>query len=116
MALAHLTHAVRTPKVEPMQESGVIALVGPAGMGKTTTLAKLAARYVLEHGAQHIALVSMDSYRIGAQEQLKTLGRILNIPVSYVGDGQTLASVLQPLAHKRIVLIDTAGLPANDPH
>lgn len=115
MALAHLTHAVRTPKVEPMQESGVIALVGPAGMGKTTTLAKLAARYVLEHGAQHIALVSMDSYRIGAQEQLKTLGRILNIPVSYVGDGQTLASVLQPLAHKRIVLIDTAGLPANDP-
>lgn len=115
MALAHLTHAVRTPSVEPMQESGVIALVGPAGMGKTTTLAKLAARYVLEHGAQHIALVSMDSYRIGAQEQLKTLGRILNIPVSYVGDGQTLASVLQPLAHKRVVLIDTAGLPANDP-
>ena len=115
MALAHLTHAIRTPSVEPMQESGVIALVGPAGMGKTTTLAKLAARYVLEHGAQHIALVSMDSYRIGAQEQLKTLGRILNIPVSYVGDGQTLTSVLQPLAHKRIVLIDTAGLPASDP-
>lgn len=115
MALAHLTHAIRTPSVEPMQEAGVIALVGPAGMGKTTTLAKLAARYVLEHGAQHIALVSMDSYRIGAQEQLKTLGRILNIPVSYVGDGQTLASVLQPLAHKRVVLIDTAGLTASDP-
>ena len=115
MALAHLTHAIRTPSIEPMQEAGVIALVGPAGMGKTTTLAKLAARYVLEHGAQHIALVSMDSYRIGAQEQLKTLGRILNIPVSYVGDGQTLASVLQPLAHKRVVLIDTAGLTASDP-
>lgn len=115
MALAHLTHAIRTPSVEPMQEAGVIALVGPAGMGKTTTLAKLAARYVLEHGAQHIALVSMDSYRIGAQEQLKTLGRILNIPVSFVGDGQSLASVLQPLAHKRVVLIDTAGLPASDP-
>jgi flagellar biosynthesis protein FlhF len=115
MALAYLTHAIRIPNVEPMQEPGVIALVGPAGMGKTTTLAKLAARYVLEHGAQHIALVSMDSYRIGAQEQLKTLGRILNIPVSYVGDGQTLASVLQPLAHKRMVLIDTAGLPASDP-
>ena len=115
MALAHITHAIRTPSVEPMQEAGVIALVGPAGMGKTTTLAKLAARYVLEHGSQHIALVSMDSYRIGAQEQLKTLGRILNIPVSYVGDGQTLASVLQPLAHKRVVLIDTAGLTASDP-
>ena len=115
MALAHITHAIRTPNVEPMQEEGVIALVGPAGMGKTTTLAKLAARYVLQHGAQHIALVSMDSYRIGAQEQLKTLGRILNIPVSYVGDGQTLAAALQPLAHKRVILIDTAGLPASDP-
>lgn len=93
----------------------MIALVGPAGVGKTTTLAKLAARYVLTHGASNIALVSMDSYRIGAQEQLKTLGRILNIPVSYVADGVTLAETLQPLAHKKVVLIDTAGLPASDP-
>lgn len=115
LALAYITQEIRTPRVEPMQEEGVIALVGPAGMGKTTTLAKLAARYVLQYGAQNIALVSMDSYRIGAQEQLKTLGRILNIPVSYMGDGQTLASLLQPLAHKRVVLIDTAGLPASDP-
>lgn len=59
-------------------------MVGPAGMGKTTTLAKLAARYVLKYGAQHIALVSMDSYRIGAQEQLKTLGRILNVSVTHL--------------------------------
>ena len=115
MALAYLTHAVRTPNNEAIDEGGVIALVGPAGVGKTTTLAKLAARYVLTHGASNIALVSMDSYRIGAQEQLKTLGRILNIPVSYVADGVTLAETLQPLAHKKVVLIDTAGLPASDP-
>ena len=98
-----------------MEEGGVIALVGPAGMGKTTTLAKLAARYVLEHGVNNIALVSMDSFRIGAQEQLKTLGRILNIPVSYVAEGETLAETLKPLAHKTVVLVDTAGLPASDP-
>ncbi|WP_445938731.1 flagellar biosynthesis protein FlhF, partial [Pseudomonas sp.] len=55
MLLAHLAHAIKTPKQEPMEEGGVIALVGPAGMGKTTTLAKLAARYVLKYGAQHIA-------------------------------------------------------------
>jgi len=115
MLLAHLAHAIKTPKQEPMEEGGVIALVGPAGMGKTTTLAKLAARYVLKYGAQHIALISLDSYRIGAQEQLKTLGRILNVPVTLVDPGQSLTQALAPLARKRVVLIDTAGLPANDP-
>jgi flagellar biosynthesis protein FlhF len=74
MLLAHLARMIVTPEVEPLEEGGVIAMVGPAGMGKTTTLAKLAARYVLKYGAQNIALVSMDSFRIGAQEQLKTLG------------------------------------------
>ena len=115
MVLALLARSVQTPKDEPVQQGGVIALVGPAGMGKTTTLAKLAARYVLEHGAQNIAIVSMDCYRLGAQEQLKTLGRILNVPVSHVEAGQSLEQALQPLASKRIVLVDTAGLPASDP-
>lgn len=115
MVLAVLARSVQTPKDEPVQQGGVIALVGPAGMGKTTTLAKLAARYVLEHGAQNIAIVSMDCYRLGAQEQLKTLGRILNVPVSHVEAGQSLEQALQPLASKRIVLVDTAGLPASDP-
>ncbi len=115
MLLAHLAHAIRTPKVEQLEEGGVIALVGPAGMGKTTTLAKLAARYVLKYGAQQVALVSMDSYRIGAQEQLKTLGRILGVSVTQVDPGQSLLQALTPLAKKRVVLVDTAGLPGNDP-
>ena len=115
MLLAHLAHAIRTPQVEPLEEGGVIALVGPAGMGKTTTLAKLAARYVLKYGAQNIALVSMDSYRIGAQEQLKTLGRILNVSVTQVDPGQSLTQALAPLVRKRLVLIDTAGLPGSAP-
>jgi flagellar biosynthesis protein FlhF len=115
MTLALLARSVQTPKHEPVMQGGVIALVGPAGMGKTTTLAKLAARYVLEHGAQNIAIVSMDSFRIGAQEQLKTLGRILGVPVSQVESGQSLEQALQPLMKKRVVLVDTAGLPANDP-
>lgn len=115
MLLAHLAHAIKTPKVEPLEEGGIIALVGPAGMGKTTTLAKLAARYVLKYGPQNIALVSMDSFRIGAQEQIKTLGRILNVAVTQLDPGQSLAQALAPLARKRVVLIDTAGLPANDP-
>lgn len=115
MLLAHLAHAIRTPAVEPLEEGGVIALVGPAGMGKTTTLAKMAARYVLKYGSQSIALVSMDCFRIGAQEQIKTLGRILNVPVTQVEPGQSLVQALAPLARKKVILIDTAGLPGNDP-
>ncbi|MBF7142436.1 MULTISPECIES: flagellar biosynthesis protein FlhF [Pseudomonas] len=115
LVLAHLARMIATPEVEPLEEGGVIAMVGPAGMGKTTTLAKLAARYVLKYGAQNIALVSMDSFRIGAQEQLKTLGRILNVPVTQVDPGQSLAQALEPLLRKRVVLIDTAGLQASDP-
>jgi flagellar biosynthesis protein FlhF len=115
MLLAHLARMIATPEIEPLEEGGVIAMVGPAGMGKTTTLAKLAARYVLKYGAQNIALVSMDSYRIGAQEQLKTLGRILNVSVTHVDPGQSLGQALDPLLRKRVVLIDTAGLQASDP-
>jgi len=115
MLLAHLARMISTPDVEPLEEGGVIAMVGPAGMGKTTTLAKLAARYVLKYGAQSIALVSMDSFRIGAQEQLKTLGRILNVSVTQVDPGQSLAQALEPLLRKRVILIDTAGLQASDP-
>ncbi|KJK05627.1 MULTISPECIES: flagellar biosynthesis protein FlhF [Pseudomonas] len=115
MLLAHLARRIDVPEVEPIEEGGVIAMVGPAGMGKTTTLAKLAARYVLKYGAQNLALVSMDSFRIGAQEQLKTLGRILNVSVTHVDPGQSLAQALEPLLRKRVVLIDTAGLQASDP-
>ena len=115
MLLAHLARMIEVPQIEPIEEGGVIAMVGPAGMGKTTTLAKLAARYVLKYGPQNLALVSMDSFRIGAQEQLKTLGRILNVPVTYVDPGQSLAAALEPLLRKRVVLIDTAGLQASDP-
>lgn len=115
MLLAHLARMIEVPQAEPIEEGGVIAMVGPAGMGKTTTLAKLAARYVLKYGPQNLALVSMDSFRIGAQEQLKTLGRILNVPVTYVDPGQSLAAALEPLLRKRVVLIDTAGLQASDP-
>ncbi|MCF6781936.1 flagellar biosynthesis protein FlhF [Stutzerimonas stutzeri] len=114
MLLAHLAQSIKVSKVEPLEEGGVIALVGPAGAGKTTTLAKLAARYVLKHGPQSIALASMDNYRIGAQEQLRTLGRILDVPVVQIDPSQPLAKTLQPLARKRLILVDTAGLPAGD--
>ncbi|MCY1431852.1 Signal recognition particle 54 kDa protein [compost metagenome] len=116
MLLAHLTRAVETPEDDPLEQGGVVALVGPAGMGKTTTLAKLAAQYVLKNGSQSLALVGMDGYRLGAQEQIRTLGRILDVSVTLVDPGQSLLQAVAPLlARKRLVLIDTAGLPASDP-
>ena len=115
MLLAHLAQAIKTPAQEPLEEGGAIALVGPAGMGKTTTVAKLAARYVLKYGAQQVALIGMDCHRIGAQDQLKTLGRILGVPVVQVDQQQSLAQAMTTLAKKRVVLIDTAGIPSSDP-
>jgi len=115
LLLAHLAHSIPVLREEPIDQGGVIALVGPTGAGKTTTLGKLAARYVLKHGSQHVALVTMDTFRIGAHEQLRTLGRILNVPVRVVDEQNTLAAVLDEFANKRLVLVDTAGMQAQDP-
>lgn len=95
-------------------KGGIFALVGATGAGKTTTIGKLATRYVLEHGAEQVALVTTDTARIAAFEQLRTFGRILNVPVKVVDRNTTLEQVLYSLRHKSLVLIDTAGLNQQD--
>jgi flagellar biosynthesis protein FlhF len=97
------------------QEGGVTALVGPTGVGKTTTLAKLAARAVVRHGASQVALVSTDHYRIGAAAQLEHYGRLLGVRVYPAYDAQSLRQVLELLKDCHTVLVDTAGLAGNDP-
>jgi len=99
-----------------LSEGGVIALVGPTGVGKTTTVAKLAARFALRHGRRHVALVTTDSYRIGAHEQLRTYGRILGIPVQTAGNRDELATILNHAQDRKLVLIDTAGVSQRDLH
>jgi flagellar biosynthesis protein FlhF len=93
---------------------GVIAVVGPTGAGKTTTIAKLAARWSMQHGSQDLALVSTDGYRIGAREQLMTYARILGAPMHVANSGRELARVLERLKSKRLILIDTAGMGPRD--
>ena len=112
--LAALTAAVPEARDELLDHGGVLALVGSTGVGKTTSVAKLAARYVLRHGARHVALVTTDSYRIGAHEQLMTYGRLLGIPVQVASDPKSLRDTLSSLADKRLVLIDTAGMSQRD--
>jgi flagellar biosynthesis protein FlhF len=93
---------------------GVMAVVGPTGAGKTTTIAKLAARWCMRHGSQDLALVSTDSYRIGARDQLLTYARILGVPMHAANSGKDLARVLDKLKSKKLILIDTAGMGPHD--
>lgn len=114
MSLDILAGEIRTSGEDFIAEGGVVALVGPTGVGKTTTVAKLAARYALQHGYQQVALVTTDSYRIGAHEQLRTYGRILGVPVRVANDADELRTVLEHLSDKRLILIDTAGMSQRD--
>jgi flagellar biosynthesis protein FlhF len=93
---------------------GVMAVVGPTGAGKTTTIAKLAARWCMRHGSQDLALVSTDSYRIGARDQLLTYARILGAPMHAANSGRDLVRVLEKLKSKKLILIDTAGMGPHD--
>lgn len=97
-----------------IDRGGVYALVGPTGVGKTTTTAKLAARCVVRYGADKLALLTTDSYRIGAHEQLRIYGRILGVPVHVVRDGDDLRHTLADLRDKHMVLIDTVGMSQRD--
>jgi flagellar biosynthesis protein FlhF len=115
LALALLSRKIETTGERWMDGGGMVALVGATGVGKTTLIAKLAARWVLRHGTRDIALVSTDSVRIGAQEQIQTLGRLLGVPAYPIDGAAELADVLDHLQDKRLVLIDTAGLSPRDP-
>jgi flagellar biosynthesis protein FlhF len=93
---------------------GRVAVVGPTGVGKTTSIAKIAARFVLRHGVQSLGLVSTDTYRIGAREQLLTFARILGAPMHVAENARELRSALDTLGAKKLVLIDTAGMSQRD--
>jgi flagellar biosynthesis protein FlhF len=95
-------------------DGGVFAIVGPTGVGKTTSLAKIAARFVLRHGVEQLGLVSTDTYRIGARQQLFNFARILRAPMHVAENAGDLRRVLDSFANKKLVLIDTAGMSQRD--
>ncbi|WP_421321819.1 flagellar biosynthesis protein FlhF [Aeromonas veronii] len=109
-----LTAQLKISEDEIMRQGGAVALLGPTGVGKTTTIAKLAARFAMKYGAEQVALITTDNYRIGAHEQLQTYGRIMGCPVRQVRDAEELASALYQFRHRRLVLIDTAGVGQRD--
>ncbi|BFT31083.1 flagellar biosynthesis protein FlhF [Alteromonas sp. D210916BOD_24] len=97
-----------------LSSQGIVALVGPTGTGKTTTVAKLAARYAQKYGAESVAMVTIDTYRIAAYEQLATYGKIIGCTVRKAQTSEELSDLLFQLRHKRLVLIDTAGFSQRD--
>ncbi|MHB9117434.1 MAG: flagellar biosynthesis protein FlhF [Burkholderiales bacterium] len=113
LALTHNLH-VFGPDDDIIDRGGVYALVGPTGVGKTTTVAKLAARCTLKHGASSVAMLTTDSYRIGAHEQLRIYGKILGVPVYAIKDETDLQLTLSDLHHKHLVLVDTVGMSHRD--
>ncbi|MGH1462115.1 MAG: flagellar biosynthesis protein FlhF [Neptuniibacter sp.] len=115
-ALSRLSDSIPVQGDDFIDRGGMVAFVGPTGVGKSTTIGKLAAKYVLKHGSSSLALVTTDTYRIAAHEQLRTFGRILDVPVRVVNETNSLEDVLQSLKTKRLVLIDTAGLNAQEAH
>ncbi len=97
-----------------LKHRGVMALVGPTGVGKTTTTAKLAANYVMEHGNDSLLLVTTDSYRIGAQQQLAIYAELLNVEMYALADGATLDALQEKMRGKRLILVDTVGMSQRD--
>ncbi|MBX9298164.1 flagellar biosynthesis protein FlhF [Chromobacterium vaccinii] len=112
-ALAHNLKCADADR-EVMDRGGIFALVGPTGVGKTTTVAKLAARATMRFGAQHVALITTDSYRIGAQDQLRIYGKILGVPVFSIQNEGDLQLTLADLSNRHIVFIDTVGMGQRD--
>jgi flagellar biosynthesis protein FlhF len=113
-ALALFAHYLPVTHDDILTHGGVVALVGATGVGKTTTVAKLAARCLLRHGPKSVALITADDQRIGAHEQLKIYGQILDIPVRLARDHATLQAAITELRGHRLVLIDTAGMSQRD--
>lgn len=115
LALAMLARRIETVSERWMEGGGVVAMIGPTGVGKTTLIAKLAARWVMRHGPRDLALVSTDCIRIGAQEQIHTLGRLLGVPAYAIDGAADLADTLDQIGERGLVLIDSAGLSQRDP-
>lgn len=113
-ALGVLAHKIPVTNDDILEKGGVVTLVGPTGVGKTTTIAKLAARYAVRHGSRRVALITTDNYRIGAHEHLRAYARILDIPLRVVTSGEELHATLKDLANRKLVLIDTAGMSQRD--
>ncbi len=112
--LFNIESKIPTEERDIIERGGIVALVGPTGVGKTTTIAKMASRFVMRNSPSELALITTDCYKIGAQAQLKTFADLINVPVHVASTQGELYALLTSLGHKKLVLIDTAGMSQRD--
>lgn len=113
--LQDLANHISISPSDRLKRGGVFALVGPTGAGKTTTIAKMAVRFTLEHEGAQVGLITMDNYRLAAHDQLRTLGQILGVPVQVADQEHSLSQCIEELSDCDLILIDTAGLTPEHP-
>lgn len=113
-ALQEYFYEVQPIEVAPDKKGTVVFIVGPTGVGKTTTIAKLAANMAFMEG-KDVALVTLDTYRISAAEQLRTFAEIIGIPISVVFDNTDLGIAIEEFKEKDLIFVDTAGRSPNNP-
>ncbi len=109
-----LSEGISVVQHDLLRQGGIVALVGPTGVGKTTTIAKLVGRFVMRHGAGQVALITTDCYKIGAQAQLQTFGDLLGVPIYVAQSREELETLLISLKDRKLILIDTAGMSQKD--
>jgi flagellar biosynthesis protein FlhF len=109
-----LANRLQTKQDDILSQPGVVALMGPTGTGKTTTIAKLAAQAAQKYGVEQVAIITLDNYRIGAYEQIATYGKIIGCSVKQAQNSDELSDLLYQFRNKRLVLVDTAGFSQKD--
>ncbi|MEA1987754.1 MAG: flagellar biosynthesis protein FlhF [Pseudomonadota bacterium] len=112
--LAKMEFQIPMEERDILERGGIVALVGPTGVGKTTTIAKMASRFVMRNSPNELALITTDCYKIGAQAQLKTFAELINVPVHVAKTQGELYALLTSLTNKKLILIDTAGMSQRD--
>ena len=114
LALGTLSQRINVSEDSILSKGGVVALVGATGVGKTTSVAKLAASYILRHGKGRVALISTDRQRVAAHEQLRGFARIMGAPMRVASDMESFQDALLHFRGKELILVDTAGMSEHD--